>query len=75
MQAWDARRIANAAAIRSHETYADPCSCALLNFWDIKPREDATTCCQALQELCDQSNSTLHCGHVYRFDAVVPARR
>lgn len=46
---------------------ADPCSCALLNFWDIKPREDATECCEALKELCFQSNSTLHCGHVYRF--------
>jgi len=45
----------------------DPCTCALLNFWDIKPREDATECCEALKELCFSSNSTLHCGHVYRF--------
>lgn len=52
-------------SLPSHEM--DPCSCALLNFWDIKPREDATECCEALKELCFQSNSTLHCGHVYRF--------
>eukprot|EP00210_Caulerpa_lentillifera_P007688 g7339.t1 len=50
-----------------NETYADPCSCALLNFWDITPREDASTCCEALQDICFGHNSTLHCGHVYRF--------
>lgn len=49
-----------------NETYTDPCSCALLNFWDITPREDATTCCEALKEICVGHNSTLHCGHVYR---------
>lgn len=42
------------------------CVCAMLNFWDTVPREEATQCCEHLDKFC-QEGDTLRCGHVYRF--------
>lgn len=44
----------------------DPCSCALMNFWDPVPRDDITECCRALRGFCDEGNN-ISCGHVHRF--------
>lgn len=44
----------------------EACVCAMLNFWDTVPRQDATECCKHLEEFC-QEKDTIRCGHVYRF--------
>lgn len=44
----------------------EACVCAMLNFWDTVPRQDATECCKHLEGFCQEKDS-IRCGHVYRF--------